>query len=535
VVRKTFHAAAVALLACSLTSCQSPLILPTTAAVDRSATNLHRAAPSFLPHFQGAPGRSWSVPIVQATFVQEVTREVAGEPSESDGGVHGQGGWEPVQGRQETAPDRTRDAQANAYPIDLPTALRLAGAENLDIKLAQAVLQEAAAREQMASVLWYPTVRLGTEYIKHDGRLQETVGPILEVSRNSGFIGGGLFAELDVAEALYAPLAARQLASAVQSRVESVRNEVLLNVARAYFDLVEAELRRITQEQVVRQAEELARLTQEFARTGQGLESDAQRAAAELERQRAELALARERVRVASANLARLLRLDPAVQLVPANAPVGPLHLIRTDAPLETLVQTALARRPEVHEQTALVQQALARLRQEQLRAYLPELNLGVSAGGYGGGEGSHFGNFSDRSDVTIGAFWSWRNLGAGEDAARKIESARVRQAELSARRLADEIARQVVVAYHRLQERRLQVEAAHASLQAARKSLELNLRRIRGAEGLPIEALDALRALARAQNDYLAAVAAYNRAQFELAWATGQPLEHLLTGPRPE
>lgn len=421
-----------------------------------------------------------------------------------------------------------------AFPVDLPTAFRLAGVENLDVQLARTVLEEAVAREQLASVLWYPDIQLGLEYIKHDGRLQETQGPILEVSRNSGFIGGGLFARVNVSAALYEPLAAQQARTAAENRAESVRNEVLLAVARAYFALVEAELHRVIQERIVQQATEVAELTARFARTGQGLESDAQRAKAELERQRAELALAEERVRVASANLARLLRLDPTVRLQPANAPIGPLKLPVAPAPLPALVQTALARRPEVHEQNALVQRALARLREQELRSWLPDVKLGLSGGGYGGGEGSHFGNFSDRSDVTVGAFWTWRNLGAGDDALRKLESARLRQAELTARQLADEIARQVVVAYHRLQQRRTQVEAAHASLQAAQKSLELNLRRIRGAEGLPIEALDALRTLAAAERDYITAVAEYNRAQFELAWATGQRLEQLLSGQSP-
>ncbi len=507
------------------TGCRSPALLTPAS---HQGPSPHEPALSYAPQ---AP--SWlagqphdgsvhaALPVIQAARVVVVSDRTSAQQAGD------RPAWRPAAGRGADA--AATESGETVYPIDLPTALRLAGAQNLDIRLAQELLAEAAAREQWASVLWYPTIRLGTEYIKHDGRLQETVGPVLEVSRNSGFIGGGLFAEFRLADALYEPLAARQQTAAAENRVASVTNQVLHWVTQAYFDLVAAEAERLILQGIVREAEKLARLTSQFARTGQGLESDAARAEAELARRKAELAWATEQVRIASARLVRLLRLDPRVQLRPVNAPLAPLELVEAQRSLRELIDQALSTRPEVREQNALVQAALARLREERMRAWLPELALGVSAGGYGGGEGSFFGNFSDRSDVTLGAFWAWRNLGAGEDAARKIREARYRQAAIAANQLADEIARQVTVAFARVHHRRVQLEAARTAAEAAQRSLELNLRRIRGAEGLPIEALDALRTLADTQRGYVQAVTAYNQAQFELAWATGQPLDRLL------
>ena len=60
-------------------------------------------------------------------------------------------------------------------------------------------------------------------------------------------------------------------------------------------------------------------------------------------------------------------------------------------------------------------------------------------------------------------------------------------------------------------------------------ESLRLNLVNIRSGAGLqgatrPIEVLQPIQALAQARADYLDAVLAYNRAQFRLYRALGQP-----------
>ena len=49
-------------------------------------------------------------------------------------------------------------------------------------------------------------------------------------------------------------------------------------------------------------------------------------------------------------------------------------------------------------------------------------------------------------------------------------------------------------------------------------------MNRIRGAEGLPIETLQAIQSVATARRSYLATVTNYNRAQFQLLRAVGQP-----------
>src|SRR5262249_14635597 len=91
------------------------------------------------------------------------------------------------------------------------------------------------------------------------------------------------------------------------------------------------------------------------------------------------------------------------------------------------------------------------------------------------------------------------------------------------------QVAADVVAAYETRQAASRQIEEARQTLIEALDSLRLNFVSIRqGAElpqaTRPIEALQPIQALAQARLDYLDSVLAYNRAQFRLKRAIGQP-----------
>jgi outer membrane protein TolC len=84
----------------------------------------------------------------------------------------------------------------------------------------------------------------------------------------------------------------------------------------------------------------------------------------------------------------------------------------------------------------------------------------------------------------------------------------------------------EVVAAFRVAYARRRALTAAQQAVEAARESYRLNEQRVRRApeQGRPIELLQAVQALARARLDYLFTVADYNRAQFRLYTAMGNP-----------
>src|SRR5690242_7872308 len=60
----------------------------------------------------------------------------------------------------------------SVYPIDLPTALRLVGARNLDIQIARERFNEARANRESAVEQFFPWIAPGVSYHRRDGLAQ---------------------------------------------------------------------------------------------------------------------------------------------------------------------------------------------------------------------------------------------------------------------------------------------------------------------------------------------------------------------------
>ena len=104
-------------------------------------------------------------------------------------------------------------------PIDLVTVLRLAGAESLDVKLAEARVSEARATADSATWALFPTLSPGVSYRKHSGQLQDIVGQVLDVNKESLAAGATLGVSLELGEAVYRRLAAKQTALAAEHQL----------------------------------------------------------------------------------------------------------------------------------------------------------------------------------------------------------------------------------------------------------------------------------------------------------------------------
>src|SRR5882762_5474269 len=131
-------------------------------------------------------------------------------------------------------------ATNNVYPIDLPTALRLANAQNLDIQIAREKLKEAKANQESAVELFLPWVAPGAAYRRHENRIQDVVGNIIDADKQSYTVGGTLTAQMDLGDAVYKSLAAKQLVNAADHALESQRQDSILAAAQGYYDLAKA-------------------------------------------------------------------------------------------------------------------------------------------------------------------------------------------------------------------------------------------------------------------------------------------------------
>src|SRR5205814_2532653 len=88
-------------------------------------------------------------------------------------------------------------------PIDLPTALPLANAQNLDIQIAREKLKEAKANHEGAVELFFPWISPGANYRRHENRIQDVVGNIIDADKQSYSVGGAITAQMDLGDAVY--------------------------------------------------------------------------------------------------------------------------------------------------------------------------------------------------------------------------------------------------------------------------------------------------------------------------------------------
>lgn len=435
-------------------------------------------------------------------------------------------------------------------PIDLVSTMRLVGARDLDIAIAKERVCQSLAELEQARVLWLPSLYLGPNWIRHDGQAQIVQGPVQTISKSSLFLGAtaaagssisgpvpaggpaqvsGLTTILRISDAIFEPLAARQVVTARRAGIQTATNDALLSVAETYIDLQAAAGKLAIAREAATNAEALATLTSTYARSGTGLEADHRRALAEQDRQRKNVEAAIGQLETTSAELVRQVRLDPRIVVAPVEPPETVIRLVNADDPLDELIAAGLRSRPELAEAHALVEATLTRLKQARLRPLIPSVALRYSGGGFGGGVNGFFGNFASRSDADVNLFWELQNLGFADRAIARQRAAQKRMSILELMKVQDRVAAEVVRADKERIAANRQLREAGRALPEALSSLSLNFTNIRRGAGLPgatrpIEVLQPIQALAQARSDYLDAVLAFNRAQFRLYHALGRP-----------
>lgn len=435
-------------------------------------------------------------------------------------------------------------------PIDLCSVLRLAGARDLDIATARQRVCQAVADLEEARGLWLPSFFTGPTYYRLDGQVQSIEGKILTVDRSSLYLGttaslansfaspppgsgfpplNSLSGVLRLSDAIYQARAANRVIAANKAGVGATVNNSLLAAAERYLDLQQAAGTLAISREAAANSEVLANVTRTFASSGAGLEADNRRVLTELKSRRRSIRIAAGQLEIASANLVQQLVLDPRIIVAPIEPAESIVRMVPEEIPLDDLIVEGWRSRPELAQSKHLVEAAVFRQKQAQLRPFVPSLALTFAGGGFGGGQNAFFGNFNARGDFAASLFWDLRGFGLIDYAAVHRAKAVRKTADIDLVRVQAQVANDVVASYKaRLAASEALGEARDAVTEAL-ESLNLNLTNIRRGAGLPgatrpIEVLQPIQALAQARAEYLAAVIDYNRAQFRLNRALGQP-----------
>ena len=452
-----------------------------------------------------------------------------------------------AQGQPPPLPTAKVEEGDRPLPINLATALRLADARPLVIAAAQASLRQAVAQYDQAKLLWLPDVYIGGSYYRHDGGTQGNSGTEVVNSKEQFLAGGGLAAIVSTADAFFTPLAVKQVVRSRTIDVQTARNDAILTVAEAYFNVQQARGQFAGAQDTVEKSRLLVRTVTAL---GQSLTApiETDRARTQLADSEQSAALALEKWRFASADLTRALRLGPTSVVEPLEPPSLQVTLILPHLPVDTLVPIGLTNRPELASQQALVQATLARLRQERLRPLMPSILLGGDAapaapGGYltGGVFGSDVngsGNpWTGRSDVNVQLLWELRGMGLGNRALVRERRAEQEQAVIESYRIQDRVASDVAQAHAQLESATTRVAKAEIGLKEAQINFAGNLKGMSETTRFgdlltlvnrPQEVVSSLQQLTKAYDNYFLSINDYNRAQFRLYRAMGYPAEIL-------
>ncbi len=429
---------------------------------------------------------------------------------------------------------------AAPQPIDLATTLRLAGADNLSVKITKEKLAEARAEADVARERMFPWVTAGMSLRQHENNSQTIEGRIIDADKRSFSVGVGLNAQWDFGDVYYQKLAAQQRVRAEEAALTTQRQNTVTDSALAYYELLRATATiGIAAEALELSSRHHAQLVAS-ASAGVTFAGDVQRVATARARNETAVQQAREQARIAAARLAELLKLDPTVDLTPAIAELIPVTLVPLSAPtplrtgatpvaaatpdLAALVARALAARPELTHADA----RLAAVREQHNGArnapLIPVVSAQANVGGLGGDTGlrSWSRGFDSSNDYGVGLSWRIGPGGLFDRSRVRSSESRLRRSELELEQTRDAIRRQVVEFHARAQSLAAQLTSLRAALDSATKTAELcRERRAQSVSGV-LEDLIAEEELTRARRDYVAAVASFDQSQHTLLRALG-------------
>jgi hypothetical protein len=185
-------------------------------------------------------------------------------------------------------------------------------------------------------------------------------------------------------------------------------------------------------------------------------------------------------------------------------------------------------------------------LRLEKMRPLMPSLlvrgfstpvvgTLGVAY--FGGGQNSSLDNFGIRQDWDMQASWTLQNFGFGNRAMIHQREADKHVALTELLRIQDRVAAEVVQAYSLAQTAEARIHEAEGELKDAQTLVRENLAALAQTQRLgeggpiqlvtrPLEVVAAVQMLQQAYADFYLSIADYNRAQFQLYRALGQPAQ---------
>lgn len=423
----------------------------------------------------------------------------------------------------------------STYAIDLPTALRLADAQNLDVQVARERVKEALANRTSANEQFIPWLAPGVTWHRREGVAQASPSGIIGNAEYVGYSPGvGLSAQSTLGDAIYNSLATKQLVRASSEGLAVQRQDAAFQAANGYFELAKAKALVDVVREALATSQNYQQQLHDAVTVGIAFRGDELRVQTQSEHYQVVLRQALAQQRLAGVELARVLHLDPSVELVPQTAELVPLTLFDSTTSVESLLARAVRSRPEIKQTDALIAAGRATRDAAVYGPLIPSVGAQLFGGALGGGPDSAHRRIGAMRDYAFAVTWRIGPGGLFDRGRIDASKAQLAARELSDSKLKDGIAAEVVAGLTRIRALSDQIGLAETSLRTATEALRLTRDRRQFGVGIVLEDIQAQQAVTQARSDYITAIAEFNKAQYSLNRAVGDDTSRATPAPKP-
>jgi len=417
--------------------------------------------------------------------------------------------------------------------INLETILKLGGADNLTIKEYKERRELSLAELTKAKEWWLPEIYAGAQTHQLWGAAMNADGRFfLDVNRQNLWSGLGLNVNWDFADDIYNAKSANIRSQASHYRTQAERNQQLLKMIEAYYNLMTAQLNYNAYQNLVSQSDSIVQQIQIQVESGLRYESELLLAKSNKNHLQVEMLNAKKDYNKASAALKKLLNIEQNIKLVTADESLLPLDF---NSELEMIEDSAYQNRPEI-KANELQFQALAMERKKYTTGLLiPELNIGTYGSYFGRISGDVSPMLPDQYPETqqlyptqalnVSLMWEIPLGALTYKGDKKSFDSKIRLNEIEAEQVKVQINEEIANAKSDLQLGKEQIETAKEALNFTTEALNQSIERQKIGTAKPFEVFQAQQFFLQAQLDYLKAVSAYNKAQYALKVAKGDNL----------
>ena len=407
-------------------------------------------------------------------------------------------------------------AQGQQQAVTLEQAIGMALDANPNIVQARGDVRVAGAQRREAIGDWLPSIS-GNSGVSTNSTQRFDEVTQRQVSGNSTSYSAGLSASLTLFDGFRRSASIRSAGASLESAHASLttqRFDIVLQTKQAFYNAVAADdLVRVAQTRIER-AENQLRISRDKLAAGSAIRSDTLRSFVEVGNARLQLLNAQTQRANATANLARLIGVDGAVQVVPGSTVT---EMVRLDT--ATLRSEAMGGAPAVVQAEAQARAAGAQVGVSRSQ-YFPTVSGSYSQSWAGAQPSSLQGSWSARLSLSFPIFNGFTRE-TGMVRSRVAEDAAVARVDDARRQIMAQLTQQ----FASLEAATVRYEIAGASRAAAEEDLRVQQERYRLGVATIVDVLTSQENLDQAEVDLVQARLDYMIARAEIEALIGREL----------